>query len=310
MKNIRWITEGAVLLAVYVVLLLATLYMPIVGIILPFTLPIPFLIFAMRHEWKYSLILLATASLLSIVVSSLLTISTAIMFGTTGIVLGMMYKHKKSALQLLAAGALIYTINLIAIYIISVTFFSYNFIQQSQELITQSIASSEQFMRAAGIQVNENQLAQMKQLPKIMGYALPSLVIMGSFMMSWLTLIIATPILKRLRFEVQPWPPFREIQMPKSVLYYYVLFLVLAMFIQVQEGSYLYIAILNLNLILPILMTIQGFSFLFLYCYKKEYPKFIPIVVVVLSIFIPFLFSLVSFLGIIDLGFSLRNRLK
>jgi uncharacterized protein YybS (DUF2232 family) len=82
------------------------------------------------------------------------------------------------------------------------------------------------------------------------------------------------------------------------------------MFIQVQEGSYLYIAILNLNLILPIIMTIQGFSFLFLYCYKKEYPKFIPIVVVVLSIFIPFLFSLMSFLGIIDLGFSLRNRLK
>lgn len=310
MKNIRWITEGAVLLAVYVVLLLATLYMPIVGIILPFTLPIPFLIFAMRHEWRYSLILLATASLLSIVVSSLLTISTAIMFGTTGIVLGIMYKHKKSALQLLVAGALIYTINLVAIYIISVTFFSYNFIQQTQELITQSIASSEQFMRAAGIQVNENQLAQMKQLPKIMGYALPSLVIMGSFMMSWLTLIIATPILKRLRFEVQPWPPFREIQMPKSVLYYYVLFLVLAMFIQVQEGSYLYIAILNLNLILPILMTIQGFSFLFLYCYKKEYPKFLPIVVVVLSIFIPFLFSLMSFLGIIDLGFSLRSRLK
>ncbi|WP_379970830.1 YybS family protein [Ectobacillus sp. sgz5001026] len=310
MKNIRWITEGAVLLALYIVLLLATLYMPIVGIILPFTLPIPFLIFAMRHEWKYSLILLVAASLLSIVVSSLLTISTAIMFGTTGIVLGIMYKHKKRALQLLVAGALIYTINLVALYIISVTFFSYNFIQQSQELITQSIAFSEQFMRATGMQINENQLAQMKQLPKIMGYALPSLVIMGSFMMSWLTLIIATPILKRLRFEVQPWPLFREIQMPKSVLYYYVLFLVVAMFIQVQEGSYLYIAILNLNLILPIIMTIQGFSFLFLYCYKKEYPKFIPIVVVVLSIFIPFLFSLVSFLGIIDLGFSLRNRLK
>jgi uncharacterized protein YybS (DUF2232 family) len=192
MKNIRWITEGAVLLALYIVLLLATLYMPIVGIILPFTLPIPFLIFAMRHEWKYSLILLVAASLLSIVVSSLLTISTAIMFGTTGIVLGIMYKHKKRALQLLVAGALIYTINLVALYIISVTFFSYNFIQQSQELITQSIAFSEQFMRATGMQINENQLAQMKQLPKIMGYALPSLVIMGSFNAQKCTLLLCS----------------------------------------------------------------------------------------------------------------------
>ncbi|WP_416827916.1 YybS family protein [Ectobacillus polymachus] len=310
MKNIRWITEGAVLLAVYVVLFLATLYLPIVGIILPFTLPIPFLIFAMRHDWKYSLILLFAASLVSMLVSSPLTISTAIMFGTTGIVLGIMYKNKKSALQLLVVAALIYTVNLVVIYVISVTFFSYNFIQQSQDLVMQSITGSENFMRSTGLPVNEAQLTQMKQLPKIIGYAFPSLVIMGSFMMSWFTLLIAAPILKRLRFEVQPWPPFRDLQLPRSVLFYYVIFLILAMFMNVQEGSYLYTAILNLNLILPLLMAIQGFSFLFFYSYKKEYPKFIPIVIVIFSFFIPFLFSLVSFLGIIDLGFSLRSRLK
>ena len=46
----RKITEGGVLLALYSVLLLMTIYLPIIGGILFFFLPIPFILMAIKHS--------------------------------------------------------------------------------------------------------------------------------------------------------------------------------------------------------------------------------------------------------------------
>ncbi|WP_028400751.1 YybS family protein [Ectobacillus panaciterrae] len=310
MKNTRWITEGAVLLAVFVILLLASMYIPVLNIVFLLALPLPFIIFAIRNELKYTWILLIAASLITVVVSSPFNIATSLTFGTTGIVLGSMYKRQKKPTDILLAGTIVYIVNFVVLYIVSVLFFEYNFIQEIQDMLKQSLQSAEQIIEATGVQVNKKQLEQLKQLPTLIGYAIPAMLVMGGLMMSWLTIIISAPILKRLRFDVQPWPPFRNVNLPKSVLVYYVIFVIIATFVKIEEGSYLYIALLNLNLIFPLLMAIQGFSVVAFFCHLKGYPKAVPIILFILSFFIPILFSLVSFLGIIDLGFSLRNRFK
>lgn len=310
MKNTRWITEGAVLLAVFVILLLASMYIPVLNIVFLLALPLPFIIFAIRNELKYTWILLIAASLITVVVSSPFNIATSLTFGTTGIVLGSMYKRQKKPTDILLAGTIVYIVNFVVLYIVSVLFFEYNFIQEIQDMLKQSLQSAEQIIEATGVQVNKKQLEQLKQLPTLIGYAIPAMLVMGGLMMSWLTIIISAPILKRLRFDVQPWPPFRNVNLPKSVLVYYVIFVIIATFVKIEEGSYLYIALLNLNLIFPMLMAIQGFSVVAFFCHLKGYSKAVPIILFILSFFIPILFSLVSFLGIIDLGFSLRNRFK
>ncbi|MFX3623272.1 MAG: YybS family protein [Ectobacillus sp.] len=310
MKNTRLITEGAVLLAVFIILLLATLYIPVLNIVLPLTLPLPFIIFSMRYDLKHTWLLLAAASLITIIVSSPFNVATAIMFGTTGIVLGSMYKKQKGPVELLLVGTLTYMLNMVVLYIISVRFFEYNFIQEFQTVFGQSIKQAEQFIKATGAQVNEKQLQQLKEFPKLLGYIIPSVFVLGAAMMSWLTLLLAAPILRRLRFVIKPWPFFYEIQLPRSILLYYAAFLLIVTFSRPEAGSYLYIALLNLNLIFPLLMAIQGFSFIAFFSHSKGYSKAIPIMLFIVSFFMPILFSLVSFLGIIDLGFSLRRKLK
>ena len=42
----------------------------------------------------------------------------------------------------------------------------------------------------------------------------------------------------------------------------------------------------------------------------KKWAKVIPIIVVILTFFIPVVLSIVRMLGIIDLGFNLRQRLE
>ena len=91
MKRTRLITEGAVLLALYAILLLASLYMPVLGAIFMFALPLPFLIFTIRYQLSGACMLLGAAVLVTLIVSSPLSIANTLMFGVTGVILGYMF---------------------------------------------------------------------------------------------------------------------------------------------------------------------------------------------------------------------------
>ncbi|MFD3450547.1 YybS family protein [Microbacteriaceae bacterium 4G12] len=306
MKNTRLIVDGAI----FIILLLAALYIPIIGIVLMLALPLLFIVFTMKYQSKYAFLLLVVASFVTSIVSSPLNIAITLMFGITGIVLGVMYRKQKSGVEILLIGTLVYMINIVVIYIVSVKLFEYNFVQQFQAMFAQSITQTEHFMKMTGAQIDEKQLQQLKQFPQLIGYVIPSMIAIGSFMMAWLTQVVSAPILKRLRYPVQPRPPFRQVQLPKSILFYYLIFLAISVFVKTEAGSYLYIVQLNLNVIFPLLMVVQGFSFILFYAHYKKFPKVVSILFVVIAMIVPIVFYIVSILGIIDLGFSLRKRIQ
>ncbi|WP_083800962.1 DUF2232 domain-containing protein [Bacillus sp. m3-13] len=59
-----------------------------------------------------------------------------------------------------------------------------------------------------------------------------------------------------------------------------------------------------------LLMTVQGFSFIFYFCYIKKISKAIPITLVILSFLITPLVYIIRMIGIIDIGFQLRDRIQ
>lgn len=310
MKNMRFITEGAVLLAVYIIFLLASLYVPILNAFISLALPLPFILASIRYDVKHSLILVAVASLMTLIVSSPLSIINTVMFGTAGIVFGSMYKRKRKPLEILLAGTLVYIVSIVVLYIVSVQLLNYNFITEVDKIYNQSIEQAKKLTETTGAQVDEDQMKQLKQKLRLFVYLLPMVVVIGGLMMAWFTQLIAAPVLKRLRNPVQPWPPFRDIQFPKSILLYYVLFLIITIVCKTEEGTYLYIALLNLNFLLQGIMVVQGFSFIAFWSHGKGYPKALPVILFVVSLFMPVLFYPISYLGIIDLGFRLRNKLE
>ncbi|ELK46868.1 DUF2232 domain-containing protein [Halobacillus sp. BAB-2008] len=52
MNKSRRLTEGALMAGIYLILLLLSLYMPIIGPFMIFVLPVPFAYYAHRHGWK------------------------------------------------------------------------------------------------------------------------------------------------------------------------------------------------------------------------------------------------------------------
>ncbi|MDP7979172.1 YybS family protein [Bacillus sp. WLY-B-L8] len=310
MKPTRLITEGAVLLALYAVLLLASLYMPVLGAICIFALPLPFLIFSIRYQLSSACMLLGAAILVTLIVSSPLSIANTLMFGITGIILGHMYKKKKSVIEILMVGTLVYLVSFVLLYIVSVQFFNIDIVKQMQDMFKQSMEQSEKFMKMAGASVNEGKLAELKKAVNTIGVLLPTVLAMASLFSSWITILIANRVLKRLKYTAVSWPKFRDIQIPKSVVWLYVVIILLGSFTKIEAGSYVEMVFLNLSTIFTFLLLLQGFSFLAFFTNAKGYTKAVPILTFVVGLFVPVLFPLMTILGIIDLGFSLRSKVQ
>ncbi|HDR7792785.1 TPA: YybS family protein [Bacillus luti] len=309
MKQTKFITEGAALLAVYVILLLISMYVPILGIVAIFMLPLPFILLAMRHKLSNVLSIFVAALFLTVIVSQPISLIKTFMFGLIGIALGYMYKEGKKQIEILMAGTLAYLIGMVLIYVVSIKFFNIDLIKQLQNMFSESLVQSEKIINAAGMPISKEQKELFEQFNDVLQTLFPSLLVMVSVMFSWITVIISGNVLKKLKYDIVPWPKFKDIQLPKSIIWYYVVFILLATFIKVEQTSYLYMVFSNLYAIFALLLVLQGLTFISFLAHRKGFTKGVPIISFIACMFIPALFPLVTILGIIDLGISLRSKI-
>ncbi len=61
MKQTKFITEGAALLAIYAILLLISMYVPILGTVVTFALPLPFILLTIRYKLSNVLVIFVVA---------------------------------------------------------------------------------------------------------------------------------------------------------------------------------------------------------------------------------------------------------
>ncbi|WP_141475286.1 YybS family protein [Bacillus wiedmannii] len=309
MKNTKFITEGAALLAIYAMLLLISMYVPILGRVVTFALPLPFILLTIRYRLSNNFVIFTAALFITVIVSHPMNLVKTTMFGLIGIVLGYMYKKQKKPIEILMAGTLAYLIGIMLIYVASIKFFNIDLMKQMQNMLNESMAQSEKIVTAAGMPISKEQKELFAQFNDVLQTLFPSLLVMVSVCFSWITVMISGSVLRKLKHDVKPWPKFKDIQLPKSIVWYYVIFILLSTFIKVEPTSYLHMVFSNLYVIFALLLVIQGLTFIAFLAHSKGFTKGIPIISFIVCMFIPMLFPLVTILGIIDLGISLRSKI-
>ncbi|WLP64251.1 YybS family protein [Bacillus thuringiensis] len=309
MKQTKFITEGAALLAIYVILLLISMYVPILGTVVTFALPLPFILLTIRHKLSNVLVIFVAALFVTIIVSQPMNLVKTTMFGLIGIVLGYMYKTRKKPVEILIAGTLAYLIGFVLIYVASIKFFNIDIMKQMQSVFSESMVQSEKIVSAIGMPISKEQKELLTQMNDILQSLFPSILVLVSVCFSWITVIISGSVLKKLKHDIIPWPKFKDLQLPKSIVWYYVIFILLAAFIKVDPTSYLHMVFSNLYVIFALLLVLQGLTFISFLAYRKGFTKGVPIISFIVCMFIPMLFPLVTILGIIDLGISLRSKI-
>jgi len=305
MNKQMYLVEGALLIALYNVILFLSLILPFVGMVLVFVLPVPFIIYTYKYGLQKAVLFLFAALFVSFLINTLPGVIFTSIFGVAGIVMGFFAQKQKSGIETLIAGTLAFVFPLLLLYIASITLFGMNLETLIEESTTETLNMVEGILKMSGAET-ELLIEQMEQAIEVFSFLLPSTLLLTAFTLALFSQLVGYPILRRLKIGLNKVPSFREVLLPKSFLWFYLIILLLSM-IQIEPGTFFYMAIINIFYILQLLMVLQGLSLIYFFCHKKGIPLIVPIILTVLS---PFLLYIIRILGIIDLGFDLRNRIK
>jgi uncharacterized protein YybS (DUF2232 family) len=307
-KSVRKLTEGAILLAAFAVLLLLTIYVPFLGMIVNLFLAVPFMLFAAKNDGKSNLVFIVASLLLSFIVGTIMSLPLTLAYGTTGVVIGYLIQKQKNMGVLFITGSLVFLVNLIILYVASIVLFKVDMITEMIEMMRESLNVSADLLKSFGnAQDSEKVLEQFNNGLDLIKTLIPTLFVLSSFFIVFIMQLVSFPIIKRFGVKVEKWKSFKDISLPKSTLYYFLLTLLLSMFMNPEEGTFWYMAIINLTYILQFLMVLQGYTFIFYYFNQKGISKAISITIAIVSFIIPIFLYIVGILGIIDLGFDLRK---
>ncbi|HLQ96456.1 MAG TPA: YybS family protein [Pseudogracilibacillus sp.] len=311
MNQSKKITEGAMLTAVYIILLLIIVFVPIIQIIGIFLLPVPFIMYTSKHGFTAGILMLIIASILAMILATLVTLPLTLLAGIGGIAVGSGMYSEKNAYETWAQGTLGHIAGFVVVLFLIQVVFQINLFQELDTALNESMDTIRSIIGQVNItddvekplELVEEQMQLMKEMVPV-GIAILSIIM--AFIGQWLTY----KIINRVERKQFAFPAFKNLDFPIAVIWIFFLAIILSI-MDLDPDGILFTVVLNIEALCVFLLVIQGFSFIFFYMDLKKIHQAVPITIVILSLFLPFIFMfIVRIIGIIDLGFRLKQRLR
>lgn len=310
MKQTKALVEGAIMISIFAVMTLFYLYVPLLSIIFCLAAPIPIILYTIRHGLKKGIAAGAIGIVISFLIGSINGLMSAPILIAVGIGMGVFYSRRQPG-NAIITGALIYLFSFLIYFVVSVQLFQIDILGAAKESIDQMMPMVESVLKQSGASEQDiaKQLKQFRELQDTALSALPVTLLIFVTLVSFVNHWFVRPLLKRFVPDMPVLKKFKDMRLPKSMVWYYLLTLLL-MLIQSEKGSFLWLVQTSAFQILYILVLIQGFSFIFYYCHEKNISKVVPIFAIVLTILFPPIGVVVRIIGIADIGFELRDKVK
>ncbi|TWT27017.1 YybS family protein [Planomicrobium sp. CPCC 101110] len=308
-QQTRQLTNGAMMAAVFTVLLAISVYVPLLNVITTLFLGLPIAWYSAKYPWRPSLLLAVVSLVLSFIVGGLLSLPLALVYVPLGVSIGLSIHYGKSKLFMFLCAGIVLLISTMLQYMASIVLFGINVLEESITMMQQSYARAGDLLGRLG--ATADQMEQYNKAVSDMEFLvetlLPTLLVASVFLLVWLMLLFYLPVLKRLGTAVPKFPPFRDMKLPKSVLWYYLIVLLASMLSDFQPGTMAYMIFINASVLLQMLLFLQGVSFYHFYIKQEGWPKWVAVIVTFLALPLQ---SFTSIVGIVDLGFDIRGWVK
>ncbi|MEZ7513466.1 YybS family protein [Bacillus sp. FSL K6-3149] len=310
MKQTKALVEGAIMISIFSVMTLFYLYVPLLSIIFFLAAPIPIILYTIRHGLKKGIAAGAIGIVISFLIGSINGLMTAPILIAVGLGMGVFYSRRQPG-NAIITGALIYLFSFLISFVVSVQLFQVDIMGIAKESIEQMIPMLESVLKQSGASEQDiaKQLKQFREMQDAALSALPVALLMLVTLTAFVNHWFVKPLIKRFVKDMPALKKFKDMRLPKSMVWYYLLTLLL-MLIQTEKGSFLSLVQTSAFQILFILVLIQGFSFIFYYCHEKSISKAVPIFAIVLGVLYPPVSVIVRIIGIADIGFDLREKVK
>jgi len=221
------------------------------------------------------------------------------------IAMGHAYKKQKSALFALMTGAGTMLAEYLLLLLVGSLIFQFDlssYIRDVVQLTIEPLTNSSNQMINGFVWTPEmtEDIAKQTQL------MIPFALVVTSMVMAFITHIIARPILSVMGLNVSKLPPAREWRMPRALIWYYFLALIIEVVSRQNDGSYWKMIAMNLSPLINLGFMIQAIGFFFFLSYTRKWNPIIPFLLGAAVFFI----GPLRIVGIIDLAFPIREAIS
>ncbi len=311
MKEANKITEGALLTTIYIVLLMLIVFVPILSTIGLFILPIPFIIYAMKHGYQPAIVMFFVALGLSMLFATIVSLPVTLLSGLGGIVIGTSLHAKKKPYEVWANGSIGFIVAMIVVVLILQFAFNINIYRETQTYIEEVLSVTKKVFEQ--FKLSEQQLEQFALIEEQMlsfPDLIPASIVITSILIALGSMWLTFKIVNRIEKKKLAFPPFGEFSLPKFIIWIYLAFLIAVLF--VEPNTIYSMMVLNAISILMMLVVIQGLSLAYFFARHKNLQNSVFVVTVIIAaILLPSIFMIVmQFLGIIDLALDMKEKIE
>lgn len=313
--NINSLKEVSIILAVIIVIMLITGYVPFLNIIGILVLPVAYTILYLRHNIKMTLIALIVSILLStMIIGPYQAIASAITCAPIGIALGYCIKKDISVFKTLQITTLISALSFIVSSAVFLLFiqktglieFTNNYISMFKEQMEHAKAL---YLQLGVPQEKLSQFDLVKDMLnfKIVFSVMPTALLLYSILASCINYVITRSILIKLRIKIKEFIPFSRVYLSNLTGAFLIGMICIGIIIKtrgIEAGDYIYIIFIS---VAQLLFMINGMASIAYYLREKR-KKSKEFVFLILFFSILFRLSIIyMYIGSIEMFFDFRK---
>ena len=311
-RRITPVTTAGSFAAVMLILALLSTYVPFFSIVGYFIMPIPVAIIYMKFGARWAIMMaLVVGVLMGIFINPAVAVIQLIAFGGVGMALGAGFRHDWSPAKMLTGVTAALGLTFVIAAVLMFVFMDFNLWQvlmDQLQTIPEAVISSYEESGMSEVQLRQAK-SDLEQLMQMLPTMIPLMTCLALSIISYLNIKIAQMMLTRLGYAVRPFLPIRYWEISRSMLYLYVLAMVMKYWGMTRNIDGLNIVGLNLEQLSLFFISIQGIAFV-LYLLDRRFKigtvaqVFIVIVLLILPIFQYFVFIA----GIFDMISNYRKK--
>ncbi|HPQ37218.1 MAG TPA: DUF2232 domain-containing protein [Synergistaceae bacterium] len=308
----RGLVESGLLVALAVILFLASHFLPVAGVAVAFVCPVPLVVLGLRHSLGRALL---GAGVAMVIVTTMVGVLGGLFFGlgfgATGIALGYFARRSHAAVEILLYALLVSLGAKLLLMVLATKMTGINPFSVDPEEVRRMTDAALSMFGSASPETLQVIRGQMEGVLQALPILFPALLVMASGVDTFLSYAVSGAVLRRLgRETLPPLPRFEAWRFPKSLFWALLVSAVLTLFGGSPSGALsvpLKIGV-NLRILVSMLFFLQGSAVVLAFLQAKKIGAW-RWGVFVLFLLVPLLSQLALILGIIDMWFDIRSRI-
>jgi uncharacterized protein YybS (DUF2232 family) len=307
LNSTRQLAEAGIFAGILVVFMMGAFYLPIIGQVMLFFLPLPIAVLAFKNKFSYSILAgIIAAALSAMVVPFFYSFIMGLTAVLTGVPMGYLLKRSEDSFKVV----LISGIGAILALILSLwsmqLFLGTSFMDEIELMFSESVSMQQQLTDAAtsmGVDITETMnsySAEMTSLFDAMRMMIPAAILVAGLATAAGNFLMLHVVMRRMKTPLPPLGSFETFSYPKHLAYGSTGMIVLAYGVGYMGWVDVTVLTMNfINLFVTIFM-IQGISLAYYYL-KRQLGKGVSIAFIVMFMLtgLSYLMSLVGFVDVL-----------